>query len=507
MKESQELRAVLQLLEAVIIGDNPVPVVGVLRGPLVGLGDDELYAYSKAGGRFDFRRRLPDDLPESLRESITQGFKMALAADRFIRAHTPSVAFERILEELGLIPYAASGSMGSSRASALLRAVALVRQWEGSGLSWVEILQEMRAVLDNPEYVVEDMTLESGREDVVRLMVVHQAKGLQAKVVFLADPADTSSGRHRIDAHVSRVGESAFLSAPVVRRTGDYSQETLAEPPDWADAEAREKRFQEAEEKRLLYVAATRACNLLVISRYGGAPDKGPWSALEPALQNVAELPDLPAHFPYRPGSPGIDVKRSRRLRTERLERVREQTHQLETVTGSRREFEPEHTRRGGYGREYGILVHKLFEAAVNRTLPENREAFVQARVDDRGADPRMKRQALNALNAFERSTHWAELREAPRCFTEVPFVGSEKRNGTPTVLRGTLDLLYRVEGGWKLVDYKTDRARDDDTVDALLDRYADQVRTYALQWETIAGEPVVEKGIWLTDGSRWLVV
>ena len=67
--------------------------------------------------------------------------------------------------------------------------------------------------------------------------------------------------------------------------------------------------------------------------------------------------------------------------------------------------------------------------------------------------------------------------------------------------------LLYRTDSGWKLVDYKTDAAPDDNAVSTLLDRYSDQVRTYASQWESITGEPVAEKGIWLTDGGRWLVV
>lgn len=515
LKRSQELRAVLQLLEAVIVPDNPVPVVAVLRGPLIGLGDDELYAYGKAGGRFDFTRKPPHGLSESLDARITCAFDAARSAATFIRTLPPSVAFERTLEILGLIPYAASGAMGSSRAGALLRAVALVRQWEGSGLSWTEILEEMRAVLDNPEYIVEDMTLEAGREDVVRLMVVHQAKGLEANVVFLADPADTGSRRHAIEAHVSRVREAATLSAPVVRKRSERSRDTLGEPPEWAESEAREKRFQAAENDRLLYVAATRARNLLVVSRYEGAPDKGPWSALEPALQDVEELPYFPTQFPYRPGSPDLNIDRGRQLRRERWESVRKPTFGMSTVTGSRDEFEPTTARRKGRGRDYGILVHELFEAAVLKTLPEDREAFIGSRTADRGLDGQMGTRALEALRAFENSDLWRELAESDCSHTEVPLVtceGSESpaastNDGAVTVLRGTIDLLFQTDAGWTLVDYKTDAAPDDAAVAAILDRYSDQVRTYARQWASVTGEAIARKGIWLTDGGRLLAV
>src|SRR4030095_10301006 len=47
---------------------------------------------------------------------------------------------------------------------------------------------------------VESLPLEPGRTDVVRLMNLHKAKGLEAAVVFLADP--NGGVMPRVDVHI-----------------------------------------------------------------------------------------------------------------------------------------------------------------------------------------------------------------------------------------------------------------------------------------------------------------
>ena len=60
------------------------------------------------------------------------------------------------------------------------------------------------------------------------------------------------------------------------REEGQWKLRAIAEPPDWERHEADEKQYLDAEFNRLLYVAATRAKDLLVIGRYTGTPAKNP---------------------------------------------------------------------------------------------------------------------------------------------------------------------------------------------------------------------------------------
>ncbi|MDA0745508.1 MAG: UvrD-helicase domain-containing protein, partial [bacterium] len=389
-----EISALLDLLETVHAPDNPLPFLGYLRGPFVGLGDDELYTFRRAGGVFNYRSPLPENLPEDLHTTLTHALERLARASEFLGKNTPATALEFILEDLGLPAFAASQPMGSSRAGNLLRLLALVRQWESQGLHRGQVLTELRDLVYDPAYKVEETTLEAGRENVVRLMNLHQAKGLQARVVFLADPADTSADRFGVDFHVSRTGDTPFLSMPVLKPKGPYAHECIAEPEGWAEDAEEETRFSSAEDLRLLYVAATRACNLLIVSCYNATPDKGPWALLYPALETVPELPVVTAippgqaqgPAPTKPESPTPDLQAAREDRARKWETVRVFTYHVRPVTTEDKDRPVFPTE--GHGRTYGTLIHTLFDAAITNRLPENERAYIDALMVNTDLDP-----------------------------------------------------------------------------------------------------------------------
>ena len=116
---------------------------------------------------------------------------------------------------------------------------------------------------------IESLPLEPGRSDVVRIMNLHKAKGLEADVVFLADPC--GGFKPRVDVHIERKGEVAHGWFQVVRRSEfSFASTLLGEHADWATHAAAEEPYLEAEQNRLLYVAATRARQMVIVSRWTG---------------------------------------------------------------------------------------------------------------------------------------------------------------------------------------------------------------------------------------------
>ena len=69
------------------------------------------------------------------------------------------------------------------------------------------------------------------------------------------------------------------------------SDREVARPKGWEDRERTERNFQAAERDRLLYVAATRAADLLVISE-GPSEGRSPWAKLAAKTERL--LPVLP---------------------------------------------------------------------------------------------------------------------------------------------------------------------------------------------------------------------
>ena len=62
-------------------------------------------------------------------------------------------------------------------------------------------------------------------------------------------------------------------------------------------------------------------------------------------------------------------------------------------------------------------------------------------------------------------------------------------------MVRGRIDLLVPVEGGWMIVDYKTDRVSDL-ALDERVTMYAGQLDVYRKAVQRITGKPVVESAL-----------
>ena len=114
-------------------------------------------------------------------------------------------------------------------------------------------------------------------------MNLHKAKrGLEADVVFLADPAREGI-TPRVDVHIERTELKAHGWLKIVRKSKRFLQgkRFFGEPADWAAQEDAERLYLQAEEDRLLYVAATRGVRqALIVSRSTGRLPSPAWGVL-----------------------------------------------------------------------------------------------------------------------------------------------------------------------------------------------------------------------------------
>lgn len=512
--EADVLHTLIDFLETVYMPDNPLPLLAYLRGDLVGLGDDTLYAFKKAGGDFNWTRDLPKGMDRKLHRTFEQAYDHLKKASKWLQSLSPDTAIARCVQRLGLLPFVRTLPMGETHAGNLIRILSLVREWSAQGLHWGQVVTELRALIDDRDYKIEQMTIPSAQEDVVRLMNLHQAKGLQGKIVFLADPYDTSYTRYGPEFHVSRTSDDPFLALPITKPRGPYQREVVAEPVGWEDAEAEETQFLQGEELRLLYVAATRAENLLIISTYDEKPDHGPWSPLYPHLKNVPELAyDNRLSHPTSetPSTKTPSVELERKQRDQFWQAVKKESFKVAQVTDDRAgiAYSDEGRSATGKGAAYGTVIHQIFDDAINMRLPDDPTSYVAHLLQEAGADAGFLPHALEALQQFRNSEIWKEIQTSEIVYTEVPFAVSQAADNASSneIIRGIIDLVYRLPGGWKIVDYKTNTVKTDEDVQALCEQTADQVNTYARHWEKFTGETVVAKGLWLAERREFRAV
>ena len=273
--DAVEIDDVLSLLRTIALPSDDEALIAVLASSLVGLSDHSLFALRGAVGAgghlYDALRSLSggdailDHAPMGDREAAVAAFD----AIESLRASQGELGLGALLHRaVEAFDYDLTlFSKGPSGARAWANILKLARFAEGFE----------RAESSDPGAFVEYMKVrndEGGKEnvaatetggDAVRLMTIHASKGLEFPVVFVADlgvKAYRGAGQFLVGSV-----ESGSIRTPVagVKLPDDDLYQGMA-TTEHADLAASQKIDEIEEQKRCLYVACTRARELLFVS-------------------------------------------------------------------------------------------------------------------------------------------------------------------------------------------------------------------------------------------------
>jgi ATP-dependent helicase/nuclease subunit A len=343
---------------------------------------------------------------------------------------------------------------------------------------------------------VESLPLEPGRSDVVRLMNLHKAKGLEADVVFLADPC--GGMRRRVDVHIQRDGDKALGWFKVEKKSeGSYAPKLLGQHADWEQHKAAEEPYLAAEENRLLYVAATRAKEMLVVSCWNAQKGNPAWGALNGGLTAAKDLP-VPAKVKVGSPKPApwaakIQAQASD-ARAAAEGRVNQASWSITSATAEARHVTtmtrasasaavddatrvvaqdtPSH--RADAGMAWGTLIHGLLEHSMrfpNSTPADLRRLAMWLTVEE----PQLRvviDEALETVQRVARAPFWMKAQGGEH-LEEAPFAVTDGQ----ALTSGVIDLLFASESGWQVRDYKTDLNLDATGYERQLRIYRDGLR------------------------------
>jgi ATP-dependent helicase/nuclease subunit A len=511
LNEVPELALLQACLTAVSRSDDPVALVAVLRSELFGVADTVLYEFRRLGGRFSYHSRIPEELAEVDAAVLRDAFERLREYGQWLRRLPAAAAIERIAADLGLVARACAAEEGDAHAGSLLKAIELLRAADGP-LTAGDYVGALGRLVDHSE-MHDGVPVRPPAETPVRVMNLHQCKGLEAPVVFLADPSGESE--HDVGVHIDRSGDKprGYLAVYGPKRSQWGRPPVLAQPPGWNRLAAHEQRFLDAEAHRLLYVAATRAGVQLVISqREGNANQKNPWQLFDARLQSAEPFND-PGPVPLKPPATLVIDATEWNEEVEAIERrwnevIRPtyavQAIKVEAIQGGARP----HGEQSG-GAEWGEVLHVLLEAAMKHPRAELGGLAASA-LESVGLPVALFEEAVGTVQRVAGSPVWRRAQAAVRCLTEVPLAlpvaSAEAVGGLPTVRRGVIDLVFLESAGWVIVDYKSERVPASD-VPALVAFYRPQVEAYATAWETAVGQPVAERGLFFTNSGEYVVV
>ena len=501
---AQEVIDAVNLLRAV---DNPhdrLALVGVLRSPVGGHSDTEIFALGRQQ-LLDYRMVAGPrwvDLPRDVMDLYQRLFRL----HREVRFLEAGKAVARVFKELPLSVLAASRRSGQ-QAVANLEKVRLVAEEAGANGSGTlkdvvaELERRVREEEDESENALEEETL-----DAVRIMSIHRAKGLEFPVVVLVDAL---AGVNRRSGPPAQVHQDWATGLAGIRIDDLWSL-----PGVFLQAKRRER--EAYEQRRLLYVAMTRPRQQLVVSfAERGQPDRDSMVSMigeatggdlahaappavacgmgEMAVEVVEEDPGADEHGDRPPAPPPdtADWSWYENLWARRRSdcEARRQTPIFLTPTRLKAAGEAAETRlrAGGLERDtaliLGELAHQVLEHwdfQTQRVEEDLHEAIARHAPELPAAQHRVVVRELKAIWAtLAGSPVYQELRGARILGREIPFV----LPWDGQIMEGVIDLVYERQGQLYVADYKTDQVTDGDIAGVMHDhRHQAQVYTEAVR-------------------------
>ena len=236
----------------------------VLRSPFVGVSNDALVTIRRHGGRRPLYNGLDRSLPPGLTdedERLVRAFKQRY--ERLVAA-SARLGLERLCEEIVAAHDYDLAVLtrwdGKRRYANLRKLMRLARGFEE--LRGPDIEGFIRFIRDQEAVGATQLEAVSEEEGAgaVRLLTIHSAKGLEFKVVVVADAGrDTGGPPAAGDILVAADGRFGF-------RVVDPSSGRRAGVLAYDEVRADEEREDRAERLRLYYVAMTRAIDRLIVS-------------------------------------------------------------------------------------------------------------------------------------------------------------------------------------------------------------------------------------------------
>lgn len=504
------VRQYLLALRALADRDDGVADAALLRPPFFALDLCDAVV-SRVDRRHASERRL--------RRSEAQAIVTALRARR--HTQSPGATARDLIERTGLGRAVITARNGRQTLAALYAVAAEVdRRATIEKIDYDATTALFRAWAANP--IVLD-TPEPPDPSALRVLTMHSAKGLEFPVVILWDGFQTLTEHGGAVWHIERDGHAWALNLGSV----------AIEQPTGASVLEREKQFGEQERRRLYYVAATRARDLLVLPEPLTKSQRLQYATGElargtelPQLERFEEfsLGHLPSWAHHISPPPPSGVIGDPAL-TDRLRRIHAEfahacaaaavphaiptavTAEARATTEDESGVEADRLRKtaaGRFGPVFGAAVHRAIEFWLSGSTDTLAAATARA-ADIVGLTDHRPQAHTDVERAVAALRRLGVTHTGPTVATEYPLAAPWPGG---KLLIGYVDLLVQTSSAILVIDFKTDTPVDG-PLSVAYPLYAGQLWHYGelLRTAGVVGTRQLRLGLLLTASGevRWM--
>ena len=485
-----EIRDILNILRAAENPNDNAALTGFLLSPSIGFSAEMaalLCRYANKGGlKMSFYQALTDEGFGFEDEKKQKKLEHARSILNELIRISGQVPLDEVLEKAcrltGVRTMLALDS-GDRAWLNLDKLIPVARESEMTSVS--EFLEYLNGI---EETGVREGEAPSDNNGAVRIMTIHQAKGLEFPVTILFDnefdmPKQPNFVQNSEGAYI-------FYSSPA--------------HPRFTDAKKLAGSKDKAEWLRLFYVAATRSEYRLIIcgkkpENMDGKTDSWLKRSLSPLPVECMEPGEYvgPA---WGDEGHSVRIRCSRELPAVPVDDSKPSDTEI-TIAGDCRLLQPitkpkklkkrgaEHTAALTVGK----LVHKGIELwrfptenGIDPVLEESfRKILLQTDNLDSAEQQTVLEKAQMLLARFRDSKERQDIESAEKRWHEIPF-SFTKWNYT---VNGIIDLLMKNEKGFTIIDFKTDELKSESDLSEAVDRHTHQLEEYRKALSLTLGE------------------
>jgi ATP-dependent exoDNAse (exonuclease V) beta subunit len=487
--DKPEIRDLLNMLTALANPWDDLAQVGFLRSPAIGLSDAALFTLRQngSGERQPFYLAIQDPHPElNAQDQEKVRFAAQLQAELGTKINRQPVGV--VLKELiDHTHYPAVMAAVSNRAARNIDK--LLQETLSSGYIKVQdYLIYLNLIKDTG---VREGEAPTEANQSVQLMSIHKSKGLEFKVVVLADASHRSGG----------FASDLYL----LKEMGLCPNADKAERKPLAYQLSRrvDQKYAEAESNRILYVALTRAQEKLIISGHASQGSHHlrsdgwikdmlnilmisleeyqdePLSEIRKLGENQALRLEMAPFDPewtpaVQPATPEVALSTAPSDLCEPLE-IKESEAASDEISANKFIWRATGTAVRPPAWVIGKMVHEALQHWYFPGEPFLEELLTKTALRHELVNPTQQAAAVDhckqLLNRFKTHPIWQEIDQAQERYHELPYVhpGDD----------GIIDLLYRSNGGWHILDFKSDHLNGELSLQAAVREYTPQLRRY----------------------------
>lgn len=480
--ESLEVKDMLDLLQWLILPFDNLSLAGILRSPLFSVSNDDLIAIKQAAKGSWLDRLACYVQLQPQHKVLPRAYKLLTQWQDDASKLPVHDLLDKIYSEANVLAryVAAFPSHLSQRVEAnLSRFLELALEMDSGRYpsltrfsSWLNELRQMEnEAPDEPVTSAEDEN-----EQRVKILSIHAAKGLEAPVIFLADsarsPANNKAYSTLIDWPAEKEKPEYFLLTATISNLDEFSKNCIEE----------QNFFEQREDANLLYVALTRAKQMLFIS--GSEPknkEHGWYEKICSAFEYKSKDNNEPVILEQLAKEDKIsDTKKHKPQKTAAIPKelsspIEVKNHQLDLSPSQQTFSSGQNTESSEENTIRGIIMHQMLNL-LSRAPGSNLSQFHNT--------------AMKEIATSELESWWTECENIiqdklfsdyfnpsnyDKFYNEVPIQFKDGNNN----VYGIIDRLIIKDNNVTIIDYKTHPYVTKDNIENVAQTYTKQMHLY----------------------------